>query len=46
MSGVGEAMTVATSTKSLFRRGAGKRISGTATFLGKAIMMSARERQR
>ena len=46
MSGVGEAMTMAASTKSLFRRGVGKRISGAATFLGRAIRMSASDRDR
>ena len=37
MSGIGETMTMTASTKALFRRGAGKRISGAATFLGRAI---------
>ena len=46
MSGVGEAMTMTASTKSLFRRGVGKRISGAATFLGRAIRMSASDRDR
>ena len=44
MSGVGEAMTMAASTKSLFRRGLSKRISSAATFLGKAIRQTARDR--
>ncbi|MCY3633425.1 MAG: hypothetical protein OXH29_12205 [bacterium] len=44
MSGMGEAMTVAASTKSLFRRGLSKRISSAATFLGKAIRQTARDR--
>ena len=44
MSGVGEAMTVAASTKALFRRGVAKTISGSATFLGKAIRQTARDR--
>ena len=46
MSGVGEAMTVAASTKTLFRGGIAKRISGAATLPGRAIRMSARERSR
>ena len=46
MSGVGEAMTVAASTKALFRRGVAKPISGSATFLGRAIRMSASDRDR
>ena len=46
MSGVDEAMTMAASTKSLFRRGVGKRISRAAIFLGRAIRVSASDRDR
>ena len=46
MSGVGEAMTVAASTKTLIRRGVAKRISGAATYLGKMITTSSRDRDR
>lgn len=46
MSGVEEAMAAAASTKTLFRRGVAKRISGAATFLGKEIRMSSRDRDR
>ena len=46
VSGIGEAMTMAASTKSLFRRGVGKRISGAATFLGRAIRVLASDRDR
>ena len=44
VSGVGEAMTMAASTKSLFRRGLSKKISSAATFPGKAIRQTARDR--
>lgn len=46
MSGMGEAVTMAASTKTLFRRGVAKRISGAATHLGKMITMSSRDRDR
>ena len=46
MSGMEEAMTVAASTKTLFRRGVAKRISAAATYLGKEIRMSSRDRDR
>ena len=46
MSGVGDAMTVAASTKTLFRRGVAKRISGAGTHIGRMITISSRDRDR
>ena len=46
MSGMGEAVTMAATTKTLLRRGVAKRISGAATHLGKMITMSSRDRDR
>ena len=46
MSGVGEAMTAAASTRTLLRRGVAKRISGAATHIGRMITISSRDRDR
>ena len=46
MSGVGDAMAVAASTKTLFRRGVANRISGAATHIGRMITILSWDRDR